>query len=552
MTGVYFSGSLRIVSVVLLSTLTASPQTIPGPRFYPDDPIWKEPPPRDTPNAEHRDLNALVDFYKNTVHAKGERHSGHRVFPSQGVNTLGEVYDNTWYTNRHDLNRRMTTDELVRGPNVTGPPAGGQWQVVAAKAEGVTPGFTIEDAKGRRYLLKFDPPTNPELATAADVICAKFFFAIGYNVPENYVVTFRSDQLSVPEGLKFKDAFGRERILHPRDVEDMLRLVPRDRNNQLRALASLLIPGKILGGFKYYKHRENDPNEIAPHEHMRVLRGLHVFSAWLNHTDNKALNSMDVLVEENGRRYIRHYLIDFGSALGSDGLRAKDPRLGHDYLIEAKPMLRDLVSFGLWVPRYARVDYPDDRAVGNITAVDFHPDRWKTNYPNASFVNRLPGDEYWAAKKVAAFTDAEIRAIVATGAFSDAASAETLSRVLIARRDIIAKTFLIPLLSIENGRIQGDTLQFDDLAVARGLVPARTYDVRWFRFDNEKGVNAGAAAGTGMTLPAAAISAPSGSYWAVEVRGTGIAKAATLYFRRDAGWKLVGIDREGANSWESH
>ena len=29
---------------------------------------------------------------------------------------------------------------------------------------------------------------------------------------------------------------------------------------------------------------------------------------------------MDTLVEENGIRYLKHYLMDFGSILGSDGV----------------------------------------------------------------------------------------------------------------------------------------------------------------------------------------------------------------------------------------
>lgn len=544
---------LRSVGFAVALALLASGAPAIAQRFYPDDPIWKEPPPRSVGKLDHNKLYALVDFYNNTVHKKGQRNSKLHVFPSEGINTLGEVYDSTWYTNRHDLNSRMPEADLVRGPNVTGPPdKNGAWKVVAAKAEGVTPGFTIEDSKGRKYLLKFDPPSNAELATAADVICAKFLFAAGYNVPENYIVTFQRDQLALSGEVEFTDPFGRKRAMRPRDIDDMLKRVARGPNGDVRALASLIIPGEVLGGFKFYKHRAGDPNEIAPHEHMRVLRALHVFSAWLNHTDHKALNTLDVVVEENGRRFVRHFLIDFGSALGSDGLRPKDPRLGHEYMIAPKPALRDLLSAGLYVPLYARLDYPDDPAVGNIASATFRPDQWKTNYPNAAFLSRLPGDEYWAAKKVLAFSDSEIRAIVATGEFSDPESVEILSRVLIARRDIVARTFIPKLLSIENARIEGNTLRFDDLAAERGLAAPRTYEVEWTRFDNLTGESSKTAEGTGMTLPAAVASAPAGSYWAATLRANGMSRSATLYFRRDTDWKLVGIDREGANDWEKH
>ena len=33
-----------------------------------------------------------------------------------------------------------------------------------------------------------------------------------------------------------------------------------------------------------------------------ILRGLRVFAAWVNHNDSKSLNSLDMLVEEEGNQ----------------------------------------------------------------------------------------------------------------------------------------------------------------------------------------------------------------------------------------------------------
>ena len=43
----------------------------------------------------------------------------------------------------------MSLEELVRGPNRSaGPDRSQPWTVIAAKTEGVTPGFTIRDGRG--------------------------------------------------------------------------------------------------------------------------------------------------------------------------------------------------------------------------------------------------------------------------------------------------------------------------------------------------------------------------------------------------------------------
>jgi hypothetical protein len=82
--------------------------------------------------------------------------------------------------------------------------------------------------------------------------------------------------------------------------------------------------GKPIGRIRFYGTRPDDPNDIVEHEHRRELRGYGVFAAWLNHVDAKAINSLDTLVTEKGRSYVRHNLIDFGSSLGSGGVAAAD------------------------------------------------------------------------------------------------------------------------------------------------------------------------------------------------------------------------------------
>jgi len=165
-------------------------------------------------------------------------------------------------------------------------------------------------------------------------------------------------------------------------------------------------------------------------------------------------------------------------------LYAKDPRLGHEYFLAVRPGLVQLATLGLYVPKYARVAYPENVAVGNFTSEAFDPDNWKSNYPNAAFENRLPGDEFWAAKQMMAFSDDEIRAIVQTGAYSDPQTPRQIAEILIARRDAIGRTFFSKILPLDRFRIDNNRLTFDDLAAIHGLRTPGKYEVTWTRVNN--------------------------------------------------------------------
>jgi hypothetical protein len=351
------------------------------------------------------------------------------------VGSDGEVSDSPWYQNRH-ARRRMSVEELVRGPGNGTPPAQGPWRIVSAKTEGVTPGFLIEDSAGAKYLLKFDPPAYPELASGADVVVSKFFYALGYHVPENYIVRFDRDRLIVdPQSKQAKN-------IRKKDVDAAFARMRRDVTGQYRALASRILAGEPVGPFLYRGKRSDDPNDTIPHEDRRELRGLYVFAAWLNHTDAKSGNTLDMVATENGVRFVKHYLIDFGSALGSAAHERKSPRHGHEYVVDIKPAAAQLFTLGLYVPKWARMEYSDLHAVGSFEAEAFVPDNWKPTLPNPAFNSRQQADCAWAARKVSAFRDEEIRAIVQTGEYTDAEAVNWISKTLTARRDKISASYL--------------------------------------------------------------------------------------------------------------
>ena len=520
--GLALAGLLLVLGAAAASAPSLSAQQlqawaeIQGKRFYPDDPIWHDQDTRDIPPVAEFDLSKSYEFlnesFGDTVQSRG---------PALNANTLGEVPDSSWFTNRLGRND-MTIDEIVRGPNQVDGPALGKWHITGRPDSGVTPKFTIRDARGDVYLIKLDPATNPELPSSVEVISTKIFHAIGYHVPEDFIVTFDLSRLDVEPGAKIKTESGAKRLIEKEDVARWLKGTPRTADGSIRALASRYVPGQPVGQYRYTGVRPDDPNDIYPHERRRELRGLRVFAAWLNHDDARSINSIDTYLEDAGRRYIRHYLQDFGSNLGSGSTSAQQPRAGNEYLIEGNKIGKGLVSLGLWRRDWMNVRYPADPSLGNIEADFFQPLKWKTEYPQPAFNQMDAADAFWAATIAARFTDEMINAIVATGELSDPDAARYLTDVIIKRRDKVVRCWIVqtnPLDSFEVRRTAtGVELTFDNAAIRLGVAkPGATYQVRWLSLDNTAGMQR--AVGEELDLASPCVGIPDAAWGPVDAAG---------------------------------
>jgi hypothetical protein len=515
-------------------------------KFYPDDPLTKEPPPVATVSPEVRALSTVLEYFGNTFGKPGERQPLPRVIEAGGVNTLGEVMDGPWYTNRH-WTHRMTSEELRRGPGAENPPsADGRWLVLSVKKYDVRPGMLIADSRRTLYLLRFDPRDNLEMATGAEVVAGRFFHALGYHVPESYIVYFTRDKLEVSELGTRTTSAGTEGTLEDLDVDVFLRDVARDPTRGYRAVATRIDPAwdGLLGPYQVYGTRSDDPNDIVPHEHRRDLRGLFVFSAWLNHFQMRAVNTMDVLTHEGGIPHIRHLLVDFVGTLGGGWGGPKAARDGNEPLFDFDLALKHAAGFGFDTPGWMRARYPGLPSVGNFESATFDPERWTPNHQIAPFANRLPDDEFWAAKQVMAFTDDDIRTIVATGQYTDPAAVDYLTKTLAERRDRTGRTYFAKVLPLDRFRLEDGRLIFDDLAVVHGFTGARPYSVRWLEVNNRSGVLTQLGLEGSFDLPEQLRTASPGAYYAARIWRDDPETTVTVYFRTTGGGgDIVGVER---------
>ena len=543
-----------LVAVVLLiggAVVAQSGRTTP--KFLPDDPILVDDDTVfDASGAKAIELSEYYDFANNTWGSPGERSQ----VRAMNVNTLDEVPDSSWFTNRIGV-RSMPIAEIVRGPNKFERLTAEEWTIVAGKGPGgFHPGFRAVHAADPKqiYQLEVDPPDYPQMATGAEFIGTLIYHALGYHVVDVYPIRVHPQKIHIAPDATIRDASGRRKFRRD-DLEGILRVAARDREGRVYFSATRFEEGKDLGQFQYHGTRTDDPNDIHPHEHRRELRANRVFSAWLGHDDSRALNTLNMLVEENGRAHVRHYMYDFGAILGS-ATQFPDPAAsGHEYYIDKGTSLSALASLGLIVPSYLRANYPDMPAsAGFVASKAFVPDRWKPNYPNAAFSNMRPDDAFWGARLVARFSDEIIKAIVGAVGYDDPAAADYLIRTLIERRDIVLRAWLNGVNPVVDVTLGSDgRLTFVNAAVAaNAATPPAKYIVNWSRFDNETGAHQPVGAAAETTEPT--VKAPTselgeGEYVAASIRSEHPdhprwREPVQVYFRRTpGGWKSVGLFR---------
>ncbi|MEO5923689.1 MAG: hypothetical protein ABIR70_07685 [Bryobacteraceae bacterium] len=524
---------------ILLSSMIALVGTdLHAQKFYSDDPLVKEPPPRRVGMLPERKLSDYYDLFSNQFATLGQKQpeSGPLIH-AQGVNTLGEPLQGPWWEARHYY-QPMTPAQLKAGPGQNLVPAPGTWTVVSAKNEGVTPGFVILDSQNRRFFIKFDPLSNPEMATASDAIASRFYYAMGYHVPENHVIHFKQEQLKLRANVKITGTTGEPRSMTDRDLTELLIKVPKSPDGSYRATASAALPGRPIGPPRYYGTRSDDPNDIVPHEHRRDQRGMRVIDAWLDHDDSRAINNLDAIMEENGVSYVRHNLLDFGSTLGSGTERANSPRTG-SYYFTWKDSAKQLFTLGLMPAYWATANYPNYPSIGKFESKVFDPERWVPEYPNSAFRNSLPDDDFWGAKQVTAFTNDDIRAIVSTGELSDKKAEEWLIECLIQRRDKIGRVYFGKLLPLDRFEVKAGSVGWDEVGKRLGYTPAADVTLSWSDFDNSTSTR---TPRTGST--AQVPNRPSGySVLTLTSKTTPLHRIEVFLRHSTSGAQVVGVDR---------
>jgi hypothetical protein len=463
-------------------------------RFHNQAPIRVINDRRDVPRAPEEPRYYLSLYHFDGVwHKRLDRWMAmHRVQRAVNVNSLDEVPDSTWFTNRIGV-RDLTLDEIRSGPNRTGSPEDHKpWVIKSSKVGGITVGFIIVDQRGVRYVLKFDQKGIPELETGADVVLQRILWACGFNVPEDYIVKFKRDDLVLAPDAVIKDTMGNERPLTKAFIEHQLAKINLGDDGTIRGLASQFLPGKPLGGHSREGTREDDPNDTVPHQLRRETRGLYPIFSWLDQTDVKQDNTLDAYVPDPGNpkiHYVLHYLIDFGKGLGCMGYISRRHWIGFTYIVDFGQTALSAITLGLWRRPWEGRHEPDIVGAGILESDKYDPGHWKAFTPAYfPFHDADRFDKFWGAKILIRFTRAQLRAAVGEGRYTDPRATDHLTEQLIRRQRKTASYWFDRVNPLDRFEVEraGERSQlcFDDLSVKYALTRGPTrYSARAFDGD---------------------------------------------------------------------
>jgi hypothetical protein len=484
---------------------------------------------------------------------------------SVNVNSLDEVPDSAWFTNRlgvrplslDDLERNGCTDDQLLDPDHA---PDGSWVIDKGKTSGSTPGFRMSVPGKGKYLVKVD--AEPERQVAATVVGEAVYYAAGYYASCEQAVRVRPSVFKLGPGLKWKHGnFG---DVVPFDQNVLRELFDSNvrPDGMLRMSASAWIPGYVIGQFRYEGTRADDPNDAIPHEDRRELRAARLVAAWIDWFDSREGNSLDTWVSDAkggppdaSPGHVIHYQIGTSAAFGS--VWAFDEisrRLGYSYVVDWGEMATDFVTLGMMDRAWNVVQKRPGREIFGYFDVDhFDPERWKNEYSNPAFSRMTERDGAWMARILARFTPEVVHTLVRLARFSDPANTEYLEGVLQGRLRRILERYLTRVSPLADVHLEGpERLCAIDLAEWRGLrdpnrfrYEARLLGGRWLAVERRPG------AGICLTLPHVA---PDGGqpddaparYVRIRV-DDGVARGALVVHLYDLGpargYRLAGLER---------
>ena len=361
------------------------------------------------------------------------------------VNALDEVPPSTWYD--PELTKRAPSGNVNAMPPSF--PLIALDEAPATRADALVVG----DAKGVRYELLTDAPSQPGLLTGAEALGALLLRSLGLRAPRAWVV-------GVPEStLSSNGPQAKERL------DAWLARKAAFVGGARRVSATLWPPGIDVGIANDFSLRRDDPNDKVEHTNRRTLRAMKIFAHWMGWTSFGVKSTRDVYVGAPGEGHLLHFMVGSSRAFGTQDLQPlpiRDEQAGSLWWHLFTFGLAPIATTPARISPFPSLGYlPETLVAGDF---DVSP-------PYSPFVRLTPADEYWAGKRLIDAGEDAIRIGIEAAELPDDASLH-LERVLKKRRRALIAHAMAVVSPLDVATTAGRSVWLKDRAIAAAL--ART------------------------------------------------------------------------------
>src|SRR5690349_18270586 len=128
---------ILLMLLYLTGTLWQTTAGVLSQRFFLDDPIETMPAPLPVSTVREAKIDNVADFLENSRSPDTPPPT-----PAGAVNTLGEVPNSEWFTNRH-ATLRLIAAQLQAGSTIDESPSA-PFEIISGKSDGIMPGFRMK------------------------------------------------------------------------------------------------------------------------------------------------------------------------------------------------------------------------------------------------------------------------------------------------------------------------------------------------------------------------------------------------------------------------
>ena len=237
-------------------------------------------------------------------------------------------------------------------------------------------------------------------------IATKIFWALGYNQVESFLTTLRSEERhdrSEGDGTPSQRQDGRR--LRNDDINVILESVVAQRRRHLSRHRGPAAAGQDSRRLPVRRHApRRSQRSGAARAPPRAARAARLRRVDQPHRPQGGEHDRPLVTRE---RQVHRQALPAGRRLDVRHVQ-RQARMGSELrvlLSKGRPSRKRFFTLGFGLSPWQTVDYVEYPSVGKFEGKVFDPRKWRPQTPTTAYMEMRDDDAFWAAQRIAAFTD---------------------------------------------------------------------------------------------------------------------------------------------------